>query len=107
MNSSKISILFLNIILLLFVNQLSADRNSIQSFKGCFKKTDGTCSPHCGIRNSTCGLVISGDSDCGCIYCNYDRASRKCIGECVDRQLTQCISQVPIPRRDSDCQCFR
>ena len=75
--------------------------------EGCFLDDFGTCSGNCGKPNSKCGTAYSYDMvfPCACSYCYYDTDSKRCIGECDQRELSLCLSQVDEPSSINDCQC--
>ena len=63
------------------------------------------CIGLCWTRNSRCGRVTSSSiSSCGCTYCNYNKDTNKCYGECENRQLSQCVPQITVPKADKDCK---
>jgi hypothetical protein len=63
------------------------------------------CDPQ--IRNATCTDIVHYDYVyCGCVFCNYDRVSGLCVGQCADRNVGSCLNKVEKPTSDDDCECY-
>ena len=72
------------------------------------------CTGSCAIPNSYCGAIINANNSnsCGCIYCNYDAATKRCVGTCWSNyfgqlnSLNKCLNTVPTPQSNADCACY-
>ncbi len=64
------------------------------------------CQGSCAMSNSSCIQLEDDDMGyCGCSYCNYDTIANKCNGKCSALGVDKCISRVPEPKSDADCEC--
>ena len=69
------------------------------------------CTGSCGVRNSQCGDILSGDIIyCGCLYCNFDNSTGTCSGTCPRingsfNSVNVCLNRIKNPKKDADCVC--
>lgn len=67
-----------------------------------YRKCVGTCP----LTMKPCSVLKNFNQDvCGCNFCMYDKAERKCYGQCSNVFLETCVSKVPLPASDDDCTC--
>jgi hypothetical protein len=64
------------------------------------------CECDCENHRGICKYILRQDYYyCGCSYCNFDEASKQCIGN-VDDEFGSCLNKIPQPSSDSDCEAY-
>ena len=98
---------FMIVSLFFILVSLKTTISSSENMKMCHINDSG-CSGQCSIRNYKCGEIMLGDVlQFGCLYCNYDVVSGKCLGICHMKgsfnSANVCLSLISVPNSDADC----
>ena len=72
----------------------------------CYFNSKGVCKGFCPLTLKKCAVLTNFNQKvCGCEYCAFDPEQQKCVGQCQNTILQNCVSKVAKPKQNSDCVC--